>query len=90
MAAARVPQEHSGEGREEHSSPRVVGGGLGRRHCAVAVVGSAAEASQQIAKDATWAMKLRARLRATRLDGKMVDEEAADRMEDIRAESPWL
>lgn len=90
VAAARVPQEHSGEGREEHSSPRVVGGGLGRRHCAVAVVGSAAGASQQIAKDATWALMPRARLRATRLDGETVDEVEADRMEDRRAESPWL
>lgn len=66
VAAARVPRERSGEGRAEHSSPRVVGGGLGRRHCAVAVVGGAAGASQRIAKDATWAKKLRARLRATR------------------------
>lgn len=90
VAAARVPQEHSGEWRAEHSSPRVVGGGLGRRHCAVAVVGSAAGTSQRIAKDATWPRKLDARLKATRADGEMVDEEEADRAGDRCAESPWL
>lgn len=90
MAAARVPQEHSGEGRAEHSSPRVVGGGLGRRHCAVAVVGNAAGASQRIAKDATWRMMLEAQLRATQVDGETVDEEEADRAQDRCAESPRL
>lgn len=71
----RVLQEHNGERRMEHSSPRAADVGPERLHCAVAVAGSVGEEGQQIATDVTWMERLSAQLKARRMDGETVENE---------------